>query len=274
MSELTSKLVACDVDGTLLDSNGRLRERTKEALSLASEAGATITLATGRDWLAVEYLLKELPSVSYAICVNGAEVRTSNGEKLYSHEIGKDLANQIIGKTRDSISGVSMGASINGRLVAEQRLADSLPPTPKGVESFAEKVVPDLLTELDQNVQDLVIYHQDFENKLDDLFALVCSFVDMEGVAVTYSGLPMIEILPLESGKDSALSWLAKHLEISKDQVVAFGDNMNDVSMLRWAGLGVAMGNSSLELLKYADQITLTNDQDGVAAWIEMQLSQ
>ena len=54
MGELTSKLIACDVDGTLLDSNGHLRTRTKEALSLASEAGATITLATGRDWLAVE----------------------------------------------------------------------------------------------------------------------------------------------------------------------------------------------------------------------------
>ena len=272
--EFSSKLIACDVDGTLLDSNGRLRDRTKEALLTASEAGATITLATGRDWLAVEYLVKELPSVSFAACVNGAEVRTAKGEKLYSHELGKDLAVQIIRRIRTSITGVSMGASINGRLVGEQSISDALPPTPDGIESFAEKIVPDLLMEVNQSVQDLVIYHQDFHDRLEDLYVLVRSAIDMNDAIVAYSGLPMIEILPRGAGKGSALSWLANHLEISQHQVVAFGDNVNDISMLRWAGIGVAMGNASIELLKYADQRTLTNDQDGVAVWIEKKLSE
>ena len=67
---LHGKLLALDVDGTLLDAKGRLRKRTKLAIQAASDSGSVVTLATGRDWLAVEKLMEILPSVQYAVCTN------------------------------------------------------------------------------------------------------------------------------------------------------------------------------------------------------------
>jgi hydroxymethylpyrimidine pyrophosphatase-like HAD family hydrolase len=91
----------------------------------------------------------------------------------------------------------------------------------------------------------------------------------VEGLEVTYSGLPMIEIVPPGSGKDAGLAWLANHLGISNDRVVAFGDGLNDLGMLRWAGTGVAMGQAPAAVMKCADEVTTSNDDDGVAQWLE-----
>jgi hypothetical protein len=272
--KLSGKLLAFDVDGTLLDASGGLRQRTQEALVAARNAGATLTLATGRDWETVKRLIAILPSVQYSVCTNGMEIFTNLGERLLTQEIDLELARNIVLQIRQRLPGVAIGAGIGGHLVGEPDVSKALPNLPADVSSFPARTVDDIMLALTMNTQDIVIYHEDFHFELEGLFNIVNEVVQAEGLDVVYSGLPMIEILPAGCGKDTGLSWLSSYLEIDQADVIAFGDGVNDLSMLRWAGVGVAMGQSTSNVLGCADEATLTNDQDGVAVWIEAQLKQ
>ena len=114
--------------------------------------------------------------------------------------------------------------------------------------------------------------HKKYADDVGELYRQVLSVTSEyhDEVSIAFSGLPMLEVLPSGSGKHTGLSWLANSMSISQSEVIAFGDNLNDLTMLEWAGLGVAMGNGAAELFHYADQVTLTNDEDGVL--IEKQL--
>ena len=94
----------------------------------------------------------------------------------------------------------------------------------------------------------------------------------MEGLDLAYSGLPMLEIVPPGAGKDAGLAWLASHLGVAAERVVAFGDGLNDLAMLRWAGTGVAMGQASEVVIDAADETTAPVDDGGVAPWINSRL--
>jgi Cof subfamily protein (haloacid dehalogenase superfamily) len=272
--KLSGKLLAFDVDGTLLDASGDLRQRTQEALVAARNAGATLTLATGRDWETVKRLVAILPSVQYSVCTNGMEIFTNLGERLVTQEIDLEIARNIVQQMRERLPGVAIGAGIGGHLVGEPDISKALPNVPAGISSFPAKTVDDIMLALTMNTQDIVIYHGDYHYELEGLFNIVNEVVQEEGLDVVYSGLPMIEILPAGCGKDTGLLWLSSHLEIDQADVIAFGDGVNDLSMLRWAGTGVAMGQSTSHVLECADEVTLTNEQDGVAVWIEALLKE
>ena len=269
---LHGKLLALDVDGTLLDAKGRLRKRTKLAIQAASDSGSVVTLATGRDWLAVEKLMEILPSVQYAVCTNGIEVYSKKGHRLTAREIDFDIAQMAIHSIRQKLPGVAIGVGIRGQLVGEPDIAKALPAMPAGVTSFPAKIVPDVMEEMTSNVQDIVVYHSDYHSRIEDLYEIVDEIVRDKQIDVVFSGLPMVEIVPAGCGKETGLSWLCSHLGIASTEVIAFGDGMNDLSMLKWAGKGIAMGQSVERVIGCADEVTLANSDDGVAVWIEAQL--
>ncbi len=271
-NSLHGKLLALDVDGTLLDANGRLRKRTRLAIQAASDSGSIVSLATGRDWLAVEKLIEILPSVQYAVCTNGIEVYDREGHRLTAREIDLDIAQTTIHSIRQKLPGVAIGVGVRGQLVGEPDIAKALPAMPAGVTSFPAKIVPDVMEEMTSNSQDIVVYHADYHSRIEDLYRIVGEIVQDKQIDVVFSGLPMVEIVPAGCGKETGLSWLCSHLEIASSEVIAFGDGMNDLSMLEWAGKGIAMGQSGEKVIGYADEVTLANSEDGVAVWIETQL--
>ena len=271
-SLLTGKLLAVDVDGTLLDSAGRLRQRTRDALEAANDTGAILTLATGRDWQAVEQLIDMLPSVRYSVCTNGIEVYSRNGKRLAAHEIPLELAKSTIRNIREKLPEVAIGIGIGGQLVGEEDISKALPAIPAGIASFPAKMVLDIMPEITSSTQDIVIYHKDYHSRIEGLYEIIDEVVQDSRVDVVYSGLPMIEIVPAGCGKETGLSWLCSHLGIEQNDVIAFGDGMNDLSMLEWAGKGIAMGQSGEKVIGCADEVTLANSDDGVAVWIETQL--
>lgn len=264
LEDLSGALVALDVDGTILRSNSVLALRTNEALDRARELGATVTLATGRDWAAVRDLLATIPSVEYALCVNGAEVATADGVILHATELDVDVARSAVAALRTEVPGVAFGLGRNGELIGEPLIAQNLPP-----EVGHTHEVVDITESFGPGMRDLVVFHPDYADDIDALHALCLRSLPVEGLEVAYSGLPMIGIVPPGSGKDAGLAWLANHLAIPNDRVVAFGDGLNDLGMLRWAGTGVAMGQAAAAVLKCADEVTASNDDDGVAQWLE-----
>ncbi len=142
------KLLAFDVDGTILDSAGRISSRTIKALESASQKGAHVVLATGRDWHGTKYLLEEVPEIAYCICVNGVEVRARDGEIHFSLEIDIDLVKRVINVVRENISGVAFGASIDGLFVGEEKVCSSLPVTEGIVGTYPVRIVDDLSAEV------------------------------------------------------------------------------------------------------------------------------
>ena len=264
-----NSLFAFDVDGTLLNSYGELTQRTIDAIATASDQGATIALATGRSWSELDLVMEAIPEIEYAICTNGLEAYDRAGQCLYTEEIPGDLVRNLVETIRTSVPEVSIGAGIGSELYAEPKVIDGLVP---GIEIAPNRVVDDIMDALTLNVRDLLLYHPNYVDKLDELFTIISAAINDRRVDVVYSGLPMIEIVPAGSGKGTCLAWLSHHLQIKKEAVVAFGDGMNDLQMLSWAGTGLAMGQSSQTVKAAADRVIGPVDQEGIAEWIEAQL--
>lgn len=264
---LAGRLLAFDVDGTLLDSAGRLADRTIAAIDAAAAAGAVCTLATGRDWSGVHELLARVDGLAYALCVNGIEVFDRHGAALHAEELPLAAALEAIEILRDILPDIAIGAGMAGELVGEQGIVDLLDP------DLGElRLVDDVAVEIRSGLRDLVLWHPTLSADLQR-FHVVCSeALHVEGIDVAFTGMPMIEIVPEGCGKDTGLAWLADHLGIPRADVVAFGDGLNDLAMLRWAGHGVAMGQGAIEVRTAADETGPTNDDHGVAAWIEARL--
>ena len=263
-------LLAFDVDGTLLNSQGQLTERTVTAISSARDKGATVILATGRSWSELQYVIDAIPDIEYAICTNGLEAYNRLGEVLYTEQIQPDLARELVTIIRSSIHGVAIGAGIGSELFAEPKVIEGLVP---GIEITSDRLVDDIAQVLTSDVRDLLIYHPSYVNKLDDLFTKVKDVIIDDRVDIVYSGLPMIEIVPAGSGKGTCLAWLAQQLELKQENVFAFGDGMNDLSMLKWSGTVIAMGQAHQRVKASADLIIGSVDEEGIAEWIENNLS-
>ena len=167
-------LLAFDVDGTLLNSQGQLTERTVTAISSARDKGATVILATGRSWSELQYVIDAIPDIEYAICTNGLEAYNRLGEVLYTEQIQPDLARELVTITRSSIHGVAIGAGIGSELFAEPKVIEGLVP---GIEITSDRLVDDIAQVLTSDVRDLLIYHPSYVNKLDDLFTKVMDVI-------------------------------------------------------------------------------------------------
>ena len=264
---LGGRLLAFDVDGTILSSDGTLADRTAEAIDAAVGVGAICTLATGRDWSGVHRILDRVGGLSHALCVNGIEVFERDGTELHSVEIALEAAVEAVEILRLTLPDIAIGAGLAGELVAEPGIVALMD------DDLGEiTAVDDVLTALRPGVRDLVLWHPTLSDDLGR-FHVVCSeALHVEGVDVAFTGMPMIEIVPEGCGKDTGLAWLADHLCVPRADVVAFGDGLNDLAMLRWAGHGVAMGQADAEVRAVADETTVSNDDCGVAAWLEARL--
>lgn len=264
---LRDRLLAFDVDGTLLGTDGLLADRTADAIDAAAAAGAVCTLATGRDWSGVHRILDRVGGLSHALCVNGIEVFERDGAELHSVEIALEAAVEAVETLRQTLPGISIGAGLAGELVCEPGIVALM-----DADIGELTVVDDVLDVLRPGVRDLVLWHPTLSANLDRFHGVCSEALHIEGIDVAYTGMPMIEIVPEGCGKDTGLAWLADLLGFPRADVVAFGDGLNDLAMLRWAGHGVAMGQAAAEVHAVADEITATNDDYGVAAWIEARL--
>jgi len=258
------RMAVFDLDGTLLDSSYQLRDRTAAALGAISEGGVIIVLATGRPVGGVVGLLDGH---------HGDFVVGSNGRELYSYETGHhdvfddfalDLALAAGRAMRRRIDGLRLAVFTDDGVWADAGWSAIVPePGPFGP-------VGDALLATGRFALRVGAFHPDrrAETYLDEARAVL-----PEGVDATVSGLDSLDIVPAGSDKAVGVRRLAKQLGIGRKDVIAFGDNLNDHDLLRWAGRGVAMGNADAATLAVADEVTRTNDEDGVAAVLEALLA-
>lgn len=266
-------IIALDLDGTLLNSDKQLSEGNRRALERAFEAGYAIVPTTGRFYGGMPACIRELPFIRYIITINGAEVADlATGEVIYSAEIPNERALAVY-EAMDSENVLYDCYQHNAAFMSaahKERIDDMV-----SSDHYREMLhrlrrsVPDLKVFLRENgddVQKIQLFTVDRPLRLRLMEQLPTMF---EGLAVSSSVIDNIEINDCRAHKGAALLALADHLGLSREDTFAFGDGLNDLTMLREAGIGFAMENGEAEVKAVADRVTAGCDEDGVARGIE-----
>ena len=269
------KIIAFDLDGTLLNSKKELTPNTRETLEKAASMGIEIVPSTGRFWGLIPDCIRELDFINYAITINGAEVYdVKNSKSLVNFEIPPERALNMA-RVFDDIDEIIYDCVISSKGYMRRELHAKIPDFMVGawqvklVADFREPVESEKFYEIIKNskgVQKFQIFTLDKELRANLLKALPVVFRK----ALFTSSIPNnIEINDMNAKKGNALKFLADYLKIPVEGTIAFGDGLNDVSMIEAAGLGIAMENSCKEVLDAADFVTTDCDHDGVAEGIK-----
>lgn len=267
-----TKLIAFDLDNTLLNRKKEVTPETLRVLTRAAELGIEIVPVTGRIWSAVPEAVKSMDFVRYAVTLNGTEVvDVKNGkilaEALLPVERGITLSHVFddLGVVYDCIAG--------GTRFMRQECYDRIDSISDG--EWQTKIirglsvpVPDIPEAIAgmRGVQKMQMYTRDAELRAKLLEALPVVFPKM---LFTSSVGNNIEVNAPEANKGDGLKILAEYLGLPVRSAMAFGDGLNDLSMIQAAGIGVAMRNACRELLEVADHVTSDCDHDGVAEGIK-----
>ena len=267
------RIIALDLDGTLLDSGKNLSRRNRAALERAAEKGIAVVPTTGRFFGGMPESVRTLPFVRYAITINGAQVfDTKTNSAIATAEIPQAMALDIM-------------RYLDGFDVIYDCFKDNWGWMTKSLQDKSAEYAPDehylkMLLELRTPVPELKAFVVEkggdvqkvqFFAKDLDLHRRLYEEIPhrFPGVAVSYSVHNNVEINIAAANKGDALAKLAAHLGCGMENTMALGDGLNDLSMVRAAGIGVAMANAYPTVRDAADFVTATNDEDGVAIAIE-----
>lgn len=275
-----TKLIAIDLDGTLLNSENKISAENLKAIKAAQKEGIEVVVATGRAHFDVKEIFKDTGVKTWVIAANGATIHNPEGALFHSQPMEKDTAAaalqflehnhyyyEVFG--RDAIFTPQSGREL---LNIEIDRVESANPDADRSEllqaakkqysqtgfKFVESYM-DILSQTEEIYNILAFsFHQE---KLDAGWE---KFKDTENITLVTSAAHNFEIEHKVASKGIALQKLSAHLAIELKDTAAIGDSMNDKSMLEIAGKSIAMGNARPEIKAICRDITLTNDQDGV----------
>lgn len=262
------RLIATDLDGTLLDPSSAVTARTRAALDAARSRGIHVIPVTARQPIGLRAIASDAAFDGWALCSNGAyATHLTDGRMLFTEELPAETIRTLAEALRASIPGLLFASVREGgeTFVAQQGYAEIAdlsdhkrdPKTMGGVPLEQVLAAPSLK---------FVIRHPELAPA-----ALFDTLKDLglTGFEATLSGAPFVEVMAEGVTKATGLARLCAHLGIDRADVVAFGDALNDVEMLRWAGRGVAMADAEPVVQDAADETTASNADDGVARVIE-----
>ena len=260
---MTYRLLAMDLDGTLIGNDLLLSERVKRAVARAAAAGVRPALATGRMFRASLPFARELAITAPLICYQGALIREVEGDRvLYHQPVPLELA-------RDAIAAAQARGLVALGYIDDWCYAGQDTPEAQFYARHSRvqpRFVGDLLAWLQEPPTKIVVV-----STAEQTDANVAEFRRRFGerLNVTKSYPLFTEIIHPEVSKGRALARLAELLGVGREEVAAIGDNLNDLDMLEYAGLGIAMGGSAALVQQQADWVCPPEAEDGVAVAIE-----
>jgi Cof subfamily protein (haloacid dehalogenase superfamily) len=256
------RLIATDLDGTLLRGDDTVSQRTRDALATATAAGAAHIVVTGRAVPWTRHILDDLGYDGLAVCGQGAQVYHAGEHRLLtSVTLDRQLAGVALAKIEAETGPLYLAASRDGLdgdvLVGPgYEVGGDLPALP----------LTDASDLWSAPLNKIYIQHPTLS---DDELAEAARQAAGGFVTVTMAGAGVVELLPLGLSKATGLSLAARRLGLKAADTIAFGDMPNDVPMFGWAARGVAMANAHEELKAVADEVTSSNDEDGIAVVLE-----
>ena len=266
------KMIGLDLDGTTLNSESKLTERTFEAFRKAYDMGTTIVIATGRAFTAVPKEIKSLESVEYIVTSNGARItERKTGKTIRESYIDSD----VIVKIHELFMTLDPDIEIffDGKAYIGKREYDAIMDgrnTVRSKEYVAASRIPV------DDIFSLLLENKGIIENINVNYTLPDQKRRIEPLLKTIDNVTLTSSYPLNNefegegtSKGKAMEYIMGLKGFSKDEIMCIGDNPNDIEMIKFAGLGVAVENSEPIVKKFADYITLSNDDDGVAAAIE-----
>ncbi|SMB86218.1 HAD family hydrolase [Deinococcus hopiensis] len=263
------RLLALDLDGTLLRSDGTLGGRTRVALQEATQLGWVVFPVTARPSRnAVALALEEdWPEIA---CSNGAVTHRSDGEVLQIVPFHVPEVRAFVETARAALPGITFGAEWGEYMTAEQAY-DELRGGGNPIEVGRHRPVNDVLLDLKEAKPPLKLMARHPHFNGPNLVTLLQQ--GTTELSITASTMSFAEITAAGVNKVAAVKAACQRHQISQAQVVAFGDMPIDAPLLAWVGHGVAVANSRPDVLVVADEVTASNDQEGVALVLERLLS-
>lgn len=250
------QLAAFDLDGTLLRSDSTISDRTLRALRACHAAGMKFVIATGRSPRTAALVLPEGFPHAGLVCYNGAQIWNGGG-RIAQNALDPDTAKEIVSVVRALCPQVRLYCGIDDILFTEHERDPAL---------FT--LVDDLHSVIDRPVAKVAFdrVHTIDPDLLQAHLPSACRFI------IT-CGNRLGEIMSPSATKAWGIRKLIEHWGLEMSHVIAFGDETNDAEMIAECGLGVAMENAHPEILGIADQVTASNDDDGVAIMLETLLT-
>ncbi|MFC5801247.1 Cof-type HAD-IIB family hydrolase [Streptomyces formicae] len=266
------RLIATDLDGTLLRDDKSVSDRTVAALAAAEEAGIEVFFVTGRPARWMDVVSEHVHGHGLAICANGAAVVDlhTGGRLIQARPLERSTALDVVGTLREAAPGTSFAVELSTGIHYEPEY----PPfhlDPGATVATAEKLLNEDGPDSGAPVLKLLAHHGELTPD---------GFLDLARIAAGQlasftrsSPTALLEVSGPGVSKASTLALCCAQRGISSDEVVAFGDMPNDIEMLTWAGTSYAMGNAHPDVIAAASGRTVANNEDGVAIVIEQILA-
>ncbi len=266
------KLLALNIDGTILKNNGRLPRETKEAVDYVKRKGVYVTLMTSRNLLSARKVAKALRLDGMLIAFQGAMIARTLDDKLFDAVIPEERTFNIVQILENFNCNIrlmherySLGnrKKVKKNLVVQTVLSSSDPffyPT-QFVDSLGDVLIDEPIA-----VPKIDVYFATDEQR-DAAAALLTKSIPSIDMIMQPNG--KMEIVPQGVSKLAGLRRLAQHIGVSLKETVVIGDGLDDLPAIEAAGLGVAMGNAPLEVKRAADWVTRSNEQLGVAYMVK-----
>jgi HAD superfamily hydrolase (TIGR01484 family) len=256
-----TRLVASDLDGTLLRPDETVSERTRAAIAAARQAGITVVLVSGRPPRSLGPIAERIGVGGIAICANGAVTWDLDGGTMVDHSpLAADLSARLVHALREAIPGVVFAVELEDGSGREAGWSEGLPlPATDVLEADALELITGPVTKL--LARHPALPFAEVAERARDAVG--------DDAVVTWAGLQVVEISAAGVTKAFALERLCRRLGVARHQVVAVGDMPNDLAMLAWAGTSVAVANAAREVLDAVDEVTAANLDDGVALLLE-----
>ncbi len=269
------RLIALDIDGTLLNSRWEVSPANREAIAEATRRGIEVALVTGRRFDFALPVAQQIPSALSMIVNNGALVRTKEGQTLLRHLLPRETARRVLLATeawREAAAVVFDRPKANQVMIQSINLEDPL----RGGyytrnREFLAEAKP-LESCLEEDPIQVMFTGSVASMREAELALRSVQFAEEFALAVTSyeaKNFSMIDVIHPAISKGATLAEWAALRGVAREEILAIGDNHNDLEMLSFAGVPVVMGNSVPELKERGWHVTRSNDEDGVAAAIE-----
>ena len=262
-------LIATDVDGTLLDDYEEVTPRTRSAVLAAVAAGTRFVLATGRPPRWIPPVVDALGFAPIAVCANGAVIYDSATDQILAAKtLSADVLAELAEVATRVIPGAGLAVERVGRTAHDAATPGFL--SSPGYEHAwlnPDNTEVSLADVLSEPAVKLLIRQAGASSS--DMAAALAPHVGLQGDLTYSTNNGLIEVVPLGISKATGVDEVAGPLGIVAEDIVTFGDMPNDIPMLLWAGLGVAMGNAHPDVKAAADEVTAPNTDDGLARVLE-----
>ena len=276
------KCIALDLDRTTLNSRGELSSRNKRAIQAAIDRAIHVVVASGRPAEALPAEITEIPGIRYAVVSNGASVwDLRKKERIQEYKLAPESVEQLLSVSAKAASDwgieVAYEIPVNGAAYAQASYVQDPVRYGARAESIAyiqktRRPVDDIQAFIQEHIRELDCMNIVVGERKKELWDKILE--EVEDIYVTTSVKQLLEITHKDGGKASGMRFLLERLGIEAGQLLAFGDGDNDKELLKMAGLGIAVENAVPGCKEAADEITLSNDDDGVAVVLEQLLDQ